>query len=222
MRGQGRLDGGAPPPGRRRRGSAGSDIIGKAVIEYENGSRCEGDVVDGNPHGLGTMYRADDTIEREGNGVTASGMDWGRGTTGVAASDTRVDGAMVSGTDGGLLTTKTATRAVFSNGGAASRSIDAHPATERDGERSCRKLPWPCAVRQVQGARDNADTFVRRSRPARHRDESVASTSRCNAMNRPGIPGAVHNLARTFTLGSPTAGTCTLQEPSWRKSKPTT
>ena len=75
MRGQGRLDGGAPPPGRRRRGPTGPDIIGKAVIEYENGSRCEEDVVDGNPHGLGTMYRADDTIEREGNGVTASGMD---------------------------------------------------------------------------------------------------------------------------------------------------
>ena len=35
MHGQGRLDGGAPPPGRRRRGSTGPGAIGKAVIEYE-------------------------------------------------------------------------------------------------------------------------------------------------------------------------------------------
>ena len=85
MRWRGRLDGGAPPPGRRRYGSTGPDAIGKAVIEYENGSRYEGAVVDGNPHGLGTTYRADDTIEREGNGVTESGTDWGRGTTGMVA-----------------------------------------------------------------------------------------------------------------------------------------
>ena len=69
------------------------------------------------------------------NGAMVNRMGSGRNTTGAAAKSTRANGAMVSGTDGGLLTTKTATRAAFSNGGAAGRSIDANPATERGGER---------------------------------------------------------------------------------------
>lgn len=95
-----------PPSCRRCCGSTVLDIIGKggivmklmnrvvwltvvlavappvasgATIEYENGSRYEGDVDDdGRPHGWGTMYRDDDSINREGEWRSGEPHGWGR------------------------------------------------------------------------------------------------------------------------------------------------